>query len=108
MALKEERALEDRFKDRMVEITREAETVNCPTQVDFIGQVREHGTRYAKRLLRQSSIPAVVYCLCHKARADLTLEYQVGEIPDFHDLFDDEDREAARWRPRQAKSGNKL
>ena len=28
MALKEERALEDRSKDRMVEITREAEAVN--------------------------------------------------------------------------------
>ena len=48
----EERELENRFKDRMVEITRKAKIVGCPTQADFIGQVCKHGKKYAKRLLQ--------------------------------------------------------
>lgn len=60
--------------------------------------VEEHGAvETARRLIKSGDLQDGLLRLLRLSRVDLTVEHAVLDVR-WHDLFTDDEREAARWR----------
>ena len=95
--------LEDDFHAECVRAVDECRRLKyVPTA--WIGMMNGPGgaAAAARRLLVSGDIQSGFERLIRMGRADLTVEYAVLQ-PRWHDIFEEQHREAARWRLEQAR-----
>ena len=96
--------LEERFDAAMMEIYRRAKAEVRYNATRYFQMLTEHrGVETARILLHSDTVSDGYTALWERGRLDLTVEALINDHPEYHPLFNDDEREIARRRLEEYK-----